>query len=69
MYPAIRPTSDESTLRGAQGFASASWQVAHTLAMVAFILLTFGLWGLDARLRGSAGPPGQLRSSPRPGPG
>ena len=46
MYPAIRPFSDESTLRGAQAFSSASWQVAHALAMVAFILLTFGLCGL-----------------------
>ncbi len=53
LYPAIRPFSDETTLRGAQAFASASWQVAHTLAMVAFILLTLGLWGLYARLRGS----------------
>ncbi len=53
MYTAIRPFSDESTLRGAQAFASASWQVARTLAMVAFILLTFGLCGPDARLRGS----------------
>jgi hypothetical protein len=55
LYPAIRPFSDETTLRGAQAFASTSWQVAHTLAMAAFILLTLGLWGLHARLRGSRG--------------
>ena len=50
LHPAIRPFSDETTLRGAQAFASVSWQVAHALAMVAFIRLTLGLWGLYALL-------------------
>ncbi len=41
-YPAIRPFSDESSLQGAAAFASGSWLVAHALAMVAFMLLSFG---------------------------
>ncbi len=52
LYPAIRPFTDESSLRGAQAFASPSWLVAHTLAMAGFILVTLGLWGLYEQLRG-----------------
>ncbi len=50
LYPAIRPFSDESTLRGAQAFATSAWPLAHTLAMVGFILLTLGLLGVASRL-------------------
>jgi hypothetical protein len=46
LYPAIRPFSDESSLRGAEAFASAAWVVAHSLAMAAFLLLTLGMLGL-----------------------
>jgi hypothetical protein len=53
LYPAIRPFTDESSLRGAQAFASTSWLVAHTLAMAGFILVTLGLWGLNGQLRGT----------------
>ncbi len=51
LYPAIRPFSDESTLRGAEAFAASSWLLAHSLAMVGFILLTLGLLGLYSQLR------------------
>lgn len=51
LYPAIRPFSDESTLRGAEAFASSTWLLAHSLAMVGFILLALGLLGLCSRLR------------------
>ena len=45
-YPAIRPFSDEVTLQGAAAFASPEWILAHTLAIVGFILMTLGLFGL-----------------------
>ena len=43
LYPTIRPFSDESSLEGAEAFASFSWVLAHSLAMVAFVLLALGL--------------------------
>ena len=46
LYPAIRPFSDETSLRGAAAFASTAWIVAHMLAMVGFTLLMLGLLGL-----------------------
>ncbi len=51
LYPAIRPFSDETTLRGARAFATSAWIVAHSLAMVGFILLTLGLLGAYGQLR------------------
>src|SRR5512135_1044071 len=51
LYPAIRPFSDEATLRGARAFATSAWIVAHSLAMVGFILLTLGLLGAYGQLR------------------
>lgn len=51
LYPAIRPFSDESSLQGAEAFASFSWILAHSLAMVAFVLLALGLLGLYIRLQ------------------
>jgi hypothetical protein len=53
LYPAIRPFSDESSLQGAAAFASSSWVLAHSLAIVAFILLALGLLGLYIRLKGT----------------
>ena len=50
-YPAIRPFSDESSLQGAAAFASSAWVIAHSLAMVGFILLTLGLLGVYGLLR------------------
>ncbi|WP_332449251.1 hypothetical protein [Methanoculleus sp.] len=50
-YPAIRPYTDETTLAGAEAFASPAWLLSHTLAMVGFILLVLGLLGLYGRLR------------------
>ena len=51
LYPVIRPFSDESSLQGAGAFASLSWVLAHSLAMVAFVLLVLGLLGLYLRLQ------------------
>ncbi len=42
LYTAIRPFSDESSLLGAEAFASFSWVLAHSLAK-AFVLLALGL--------------------------
>ena len=50
LYPAIRPFSDEASLQGAEAFASFSWVLAHSLAMVAFVLLALGLLGLYIHL-------------------
>ena len=50
LYPAIRPASDESSLLGAEAFASFSWVLAHSLAM-AFVLLVWGLLGQYIRLQ------------------
>ncbi len=46
LYPAIRPFSDESSLQGAAAFASAAWIVAHSLAIVAFVLVVLGMLGV-----------------------
>jgi hypothetical protein len=54
LYPAIRPYSDETSLQGAQAFASSAWIVAHMLAMVAFTLVELGLLGLYFALQESA---------------
>ncbi len=54
LYPAIRPYTDESTLRGAEAFASPAWFLAHSSAMVGFILLTLGLLGLYSQFRETA---------------
>ena len=51
LYPSIRPFSDESSLQGAEAFASFSWVLAHSLAMVAFVLFALGLFGLYIRLQ------------------
>ena len=53
LYPAIRPFSDESSLQGAGAFASSAWILAHSLAMIGFILLILGLLGICIRLRGT----------------
>ncbi len=50
LYPAIRPFSDERSMDGARAFASSSWVVAHGLAIVAFVLLAVGLYGLSVHL-------------------
>ena len=50
LYPAIRPFSDERSMEGARAFASGSWVVAHGLAIVAFVLLAVGLYGLSVQL-------------------
>ena len=46
LYPAIRPFSSETGLAGAAAFGSTSWIVAHSLAIVAFVLLVLGLLGV-----------------------
>ena len=58
LYPTIRPFSDEKGIDGTKAFASTSWLVAHSLAIVGFVLLAFGLLGITGRLHRSAS--GQL---------
>ncbi len=60
LYPAIRPFSSETGLEGASAFASTAWVVAHSLAMVGFVLLGLGLLAVTLRLRGSRGERGGL---------
>ncbi len=55
LYPLLRPFSDESSLQGAEAFASTAWILAYMLAVqVAFILLALGLLGLHVALQQTA---------------
>lgn len=47
-YPALRPWSDETTLAGAAAMSSMAWVFSHLFGMVAFVLLSVGLWRLVA---------------------
>lgn len=55
LYPSVRPFSDEVGLEGAAAFGSTAWIVAHSLAIVGFVLLVLGLFGLYLRLRETQG--------------
>ena len=55
LYPAIRPFSDETSLQGAEAFASNAWIVAHVLAMLGFVLLSLGVLGACSHLRQGPG--------------
>ena len=46
LYPAIRPFSDEKSLEGAAAFGSTAWIVAHSLAIVGFVLLVLAMFGV-----------------------
>jgi len=54
LYPLLRPFSDETSLQGAEAFASTAWILAHLLAVVGFILLALGLLGLHIALQTTA---------------
>ena len=51
IYPAARPFSDEKGLQGAAAFASNRWVAAHGAAIVAFIFLLLGIYGVCEWLR------------------
>lgn len=51
LYPAIRPYADETSLEGAEAFASNAWIVAHVLAMLGFVLVALGLLALYRTLQ------------------
>jgi hypothetical protein len=51
LYPLLRPFSDEASLQGAQAFASTAWVVAHMLAVVGFIFIALGCFGLYSALQ------------------
>jgi hypothetical protein len=53
LYPAIRPFTDESTLQGAQAFASDEWVISHVMGMLGFIGVALGLLGLYVALAGT----------------
>lgn len=54
LYPAIRPFSDEISLQGAAAFGSTAWIIAHSLAIVGFVLLVLGLFNVYLILQSSA---------------
>ncbi|RIX52089.1 hypothetical protein D3P08_14010 [Paenibacillus nanensis] len=54
LYPALRPFSDETSLLGAEAFGSADWMTSHVMAILAFVLLTFGFMSLNLSLQGTA---------------
>lgn len=60
-YPIIRPYEDETTMAGAEAVASGRWIASHTLAMISFGLLAWGLIRIAAHLRGSG--PARERAS------
>jgi hypothetical protein len=51
LYAVIRPFSSEVGAAGARAFTSSSWLLAHSLAIVGFILLDLGIFGLFLRLQ------------------
>jgi hypothetical protein len=64
LYQTVRPYTGETGMRGAATMASQAWVISHTLAMLAFILVTLGLAGLRGAPRGRApGAPVQLNGS------
>lgn len=54
LYPAVRPYGDASESTAAAAFASAGWLVAHLAAVVGFVLVGFGLYGLRRVAGGAA---------------
>jgi hypothetical protein len=46
LYPALRPFSSEVGMEGAVAFGSTAWVVAHSFAIVAFVLLVLGMFGI-----------------------
>lgn len=54
LYPAIRPFSDESSLQAAAAYASTAWVVSHSLAIVAFVVLVLGMFGVYLLLQQAA---------------
>lgn len=55
LYPAVRPFSDEVSLQGAAAFGSTAWIVAHSFAIVGFVLVVLGLFGTYLRLQHTRG--------------
>lgn len=53
LYPATRPFSSETGLPGAEAFGSTAWIVAHSMAIVAFVLLVLGMLGVYLAMQNS----------------
>ncbi len=51
LYPVLRPFSSEVGAQGARAFASSPWVLAHLLAILGFVLLGLGMFGLYLRLQ------------------
>jgi hypothetical protein len=51
VYPAVRPFSSEVGLEGAAAFGSTAWILAHSFAIVGFVLIILGLFGVYLRLQ------------------
>ena len=54
LYPAVRPFSSEVGLDGAAAFGSTAWIVAHSIAIVGFVLLVLGQFGIYLLLQPTA---------------
>ena len=55
LYPALRPFSSEVGMQGAAAFGSTEWIVAHSFAIVGFVLVVLGLFGLYLLLQTTRG--------------
>jgi hypothetical protein len=55
LYPALRPWSDATPAGAPAAFTSPAWIPAHLAAVVAFVLVAFGLLGLRGTLARSGG--------------
>ncbi|MFC6086567.1 hypothetical protein [Sphaerisporangium aureirubrum] len=52
LYQTVRPYTGETGMRGAATMASSAWVASHTLAMLAFVLVTLGMVAVHGVLRG-----------------
>jgi hypothetical protein len=55
VYPALRPWSDATPEGAPAAFTSPAWIPAHLAAVVAFVLVALGLFGLQSTLARSGG--------------
>jgi hypothetical protein len=54
VYPALRPFSSEVGMQGAVAFGSTAWVIAHSFAIIGFVLIVLGLFGLYLLLQSTS---------------
>ncbi|WP_278261125.1 hypothetical protein [Nocardia sp. AG03] len=62
-YGILPPRADETTLAGAEAWASTGWLVGHLAAGIGFILYTLGLLGIYLTVRATRAEPIALRAT------